>query len=349
MTIKEIGSNFHTYTFPKETDFISCHKNAYYYGCGRCAINALIKYHLKKKLWKRLFVPEYYCYEVIDSIKSTGIEVVLYSDYPLADDNALIKTIKFQKGDVLLRMNYFGLRNFRDNSDIDATVIEDHSHDLFSDWAYKSNADWCVASLRKTIPIPDGGILWSTKNDISSIEEPILYSDHSKLSEDRCLAMNMKKMYLDSVGNVDKKGFLEIFRRTEEKLGSRKCPALSSVSKEMIKNIPISIIQKKYDNYIRLAKLISQEKCTILKGENHASPFSLVLLFNSMHDRNAIREALKKNKIYSTVLWEIRNEGTNDDVIGFSKRMLSLPIDFRYSGSDMLWMSNIINSELVKL
>ncbi|RXQ97440.1 hypothetical protein EO244_00700 [Ancylomarina salipaludis] len=349
MSTKEIGSNFHTYTFSKETDFITCHENAYYYGCGRCAVNALIKYHLKKKLWKRLFVPEYYCYEVIDSIKSTGIEIVLYPDYPLANDNALIEDIKFREGDVLLRMNYFGLRNFRDNSTIDAIVIEDHSHDLFSDWAYKSNADWCVASLRKTIPIPDGGILWSTKNDISCIEEPISNSDHAKLSEDRCLAMNMKKMYLDSVGNVDKKGFMEIFRRTEMKLGSCKCPALSSVSKEIIKNIPISIVKKKYDNYSRLAKILSLEKCTILKGENHASPFSLVLLFNSMDDRNAIREALIKNKIYSAVLWEIKSEKANHDIISFSQRMLSLPIDFRYSESDIFWMSQIVNNELLKI
>lgn len=349
MPIKEIGSTFHSCTFTEAEDFISCHKDSYYYGCGRYAINALIKQHLKKKLWKRLFVPEYFCYEVIDSIRTTGIEIVFYPDYPSTNDSLLIKNIKFIDGDVLLRMNYFGLRNFRDNSDIDAIVIEDHSHNLFSDWALNSNADWCVASLRKTLPIPDGGILWSPKKNISFIEKPFADSDHSLLSEDRRRAMNMKEMYLNSEERVEKKDFLEIFHRTEKELGSVSCPALSSVSEEIIKKIPSSILLKKTDNYISLTRTLSQDKCSILQGEDNDLPFSLVILLNSKNERDAIREVLTKRNIYSTILWEIRNTKASEDVKMFSDRMLSLPIDFRYSQKDMLWMSKIINSELIKL
>lgn len=349
MSIKEIGSSFHTYSFLEESDFVNYHKSSRYYGCGRCAINALIKYHLKKKLWKRLFIPEYFCYEVIDSIRTTGIEIVFYPDNPLANDNLLIKNIKFIDGDVLLRMNYFGLRNFRDNSDIDAIVIEDHSHNLFSDWSLNSNADWCIASLRKTLPIPDGGILWSPNKDISFIETPREDSDHSKLAADRCRAMNMKKLYLDSDESVGKVDFLDIFHRTEMKLGNKSCPAISSVSEGIIKKIPRSIFQKKAANYIHITKALSQEKCSILQGEDNDSPFSLVILMNSKNDRDSIREELIKRNIYSTVLWEIKNEEADNETISFSQRMLSLPIDFRYSESDMLWMSEILNSELFKL
>ena len=273
MYSKEIGSTFHTCVFPSGTDFISYHSNSYYYGCGRCAINSLIKHHLKKKLWSRLFVPEYFCYEVIDSIKSTGIDIEYYPDHPLANDNSLIKRIKFEKGDVLLRMNYFGNRAYRDNSDIDVTVIEDHSHNLFSNWALNSNADWCIASLRKTLPIPEGGILWSTKNNISSIEKPFINSDHSKLSEDRSRAMKMKGMYLESVGNINKNDFLQIFRQTEKELGSTNCPAISSVSEEILNRIPKSILQKKTENYMILNRTLSQKKCMILEGEEKSDPF----------------------------------------------------------------------------
>lgn len=349
MPIKEIGSTFHTYTFSEVTNLISYHKNSYYYGCGRCAINALIRYHLKKKLWRRLFVPEYFCYEVIDSIKTTGIKIVFYPDYPLENDNSIIKKIKFVDGDVLLRMNYFGLRNFRDNSDIKAIVIEDHSHDLFSDWALNSNADWCIASLRKTLPIPDGGILWSPKKDISFIEKPFINSDHSKLSEDRCRAMKMKEMYLGSEGEVEKVDFLKILHSTEEKLGNANCPAISSVSEEIIKRIPRSILQRKTENYKVLNKTLSQKKCLILQGEDKSAPFSLVILFNSKSDRDSIREELTCKNIYSTILWEIRNDSVSEKLKNFSQCMLSLPIDFRYAESDILWMSQVVNAELLKI
>lgn len=98
-------------------------------------------------------MPEYFCYEIIDSIKKNDIEICFYNDNPLLDDDIEISKIKFEDGDVLFRMNFFGLREFRDNSELGISVIEDHSHDLIGDWPVNSNADWCIASLRKTLPI----------------------------------------------------------------------------------------------------------------------------------------------------------------------------------------------------
>jgi hypothetical protein len=40
-------------------------------------------------------------------------------------------------------------------------LVEDHSHDPFSPWAVGSSADYAFCSLRKTLPVPDGGLLWS--------------------------------------------------------------------------------------------------------------------------------------------------------------------------------------------
>ena len=38
-------------------------------------------------------------------------------------------------------------------------LIEDHIHDPLSDWSQSSNADYAVASLRKTLPVPIGAML----------------------------------------------------------------------------------------------------------------------------------------------------------------------------------------------
>jgi hypothetical protein len=59
-------------------------------------------------------------------------------------------------------MNYFGLRTPPDLELPEGVeVLEDHSHDPVSAWAEQSSADFCLASLRKTLPINDGGALWS--------------------------------------------------------------------------------------------------------------------------------------------------------------------------------------------
>lgn len=61
-------------------------------------------------------------------------------------------------------MNYFGLRTSRSNQSLPIPVIEDHSHDLLGRWPLYSDADWCIASIRKTLPTIEGGMVWSPKN-----------------------------------------------------------------------------------------------------------------------------------------------------------------------------------------
>lgn len=349
MKINEIGSVFHTYDFSSETQYLSFPTDALYYGCGRYAINALILHQMKTGKWKRLFMPEYFCYKVIGAIRTTGIKLVFYPDYPLADDDEIINKIDFLEGDVILRMNYFGLRGRRDNSNIKATVIEDHSHDMFSNWVLNSNADWCIASLRKSLPIPDGGILWSPKHKMGGIEKPPLQPNHIKLSENRNRAMTMKRSYLNSESSISKNEYLNVLNETEAVIGSGEISRLSSFSEGILRKIPTYINQKKKDNYRSLLKLIETRACKVLQCKGTQTPFSLVLLFENNTTRNLIRQKLIENNIYPNVLWEIDNKQADNKVIDFSKKILMLPIDFRYSESDMSWMSQVINSEFSKL
>ena len=122
------------------------------YATGRHALCDLLLLH---PMWKRIWVPEYFCYDVIEAIEKTGLSVAFYNDNPISKDDKNILQINqsFKSGDVLLRMNYFGLRGFRSNKHISIPVIEDHSHDLLGEWALKSDADWCVASLRRNVVV----------------------------------------------------------------------------------------------------------------------------------------------------------------------------------------------------
>ena len=162
--MKEFGSDFHYIdSFHKEGKRLcDYYTSANYYADGRQALIHLYK----SQGWERLWIPEYFCYDVIQSLKDAGLNLVFYTDLPDNSNDcdtlfAIQKKGLFRHTDAVLRVNYFGMRSYRCTSELPVAVVEDHTHDLLGDWSCKSTADWCVASLRKTLPIPEGGILWS--------------------------------------------------------------------------------------------------------------------------------------------------------------------------------------------
>ena len=317
-------------------------KDAQYFGCGRYAINHLIQHYFGLGLWKTIYMPEYFCYDVIESIKKTGINIKYYTDYPLANDNEIISNLIFEEGDVLFRMNYFGNRSHRDNSKINIPVIEDHSHNLFSEWSLHSNADWCVGSLRKTLPIPDGGILWSPKG-FDVLRDIVLTNEHKVLSKTRFNGMLRKKEYLESDSSIDKMDFISKFKETEISFAVNKISSISDISKKIIQDIPTNIDSYKRKNYDYIIPLLNLANIEIVERNSNENPFSLVLLFKSKESRNSAREFLINSGIYPAILWVVENINASDKVLNFSERMLSLHIDYRYTAKDMTRMSEIIN------
>ena len=132
---------------------------------GRQCIVALIRQYG----WKRIWMPDYFCYEVIETIKlQTGLTVVFYEDTPLQEGQ--VDNLPFKEGDVLLRMNFFGIRDKRSNANIPCPVIEDHTHEHIDHWSLYIDADWCISSVRKILPLPEGGMMWSPKEHKLEVE-----------------------------------------------------------------------------------------------------------------------------------------------------------------------------------
>lgn len=346
MIKNEYGSDFNYIEFEEKGLKIELPKNAKYFGCGRYAINYLISHYFDLGLWENIYMPEYFCYEVIESIKKTGINVKYYSDYPLANDNEVISNLLFEKGDVLFRMNYFGIRDFRDNSEINIPVIEDHSHNLFSNWSINSNADWCVGSLRKSLPIPDGGILWSPNED-HELAPIVLTDEHKLLSETRFKAMLMKKAYLENDFDEDKNEFLGKFKETEVSFANNQISGISDISKQIIQEVPKDLDSFKKRNHDYIKSLLNMTNIEIVNSIEN--PFSLVLLFKSKENRDSLRGFLIQNDTYPAILWVVEKSNAQNEIIEFSERMLSIHIDFRYTTNDMIKMSKIINKGIENL
>ena len=290
--------------------------------------------------WKRIWMPSYFCYQVIDYVrKACKVEIVFYDDNPLIE-NMAVSSLDFQHGDVLLKINYFGLRGFSSNITLPVPVIEDHSHDLLSDWALNSDADWCIASLRKTLPIPFGGMLWSPKKlKLLDIEQQI---ESDLLAARRFFAMQLKSLYLQE-GYGNKKRFRDLFVETEHTMDSLPLAAMDELTTSFLSEFSIADFYKdKRINYEFILNIMLEKNVEVLKSQtkNFGTPFSLVIVLKSKKERDLLRISLTKNQIYTAILWDI--DPIHNDAKCIADRLISIHCDARYTISEMEKMSEII-------
>ena len=341
--MKEFGSDFHyidSYQ-SKRAHLTDVYRNALLLADGRQCIMALIRQYG----WKRLWMPEYFCYEVIASIEQmTGIEIAFYHDLPiLSNDQRTVEELPYMDGDVLFRVNYFGLRDFRSEDKIPIPVIEDHTHDLLGHWALYSNADWCIASLRKSLPVPEGGMMWSPKGfSLDCITDES--EENKEIAASRWEGMRMKAAYLNGE-QKNKDAFRKKFIDTEGWFDCAEISAIDDNSRNYIEKLDINLWQgAKLKNW----KILHREmKTKPLSAENDScTPFSCILLAESHDAREQLRKRLIARSIYPAILWNVPHSAS-EMAKDFSSRMLSVHCDGRYTPDDARQLSAIINDLIV--
>ena len=132
------------------------------FGCGRDALRALVEHGRAHFGWQRLWMPSYFCQEVVAAAK-TSIELATDLDGPGSVPD--FGDVHVRRGDAVFIVNYFGLRSSI-VPPAGAAIVEDHTHDPWSEWSRRSVADFCLVSLRKTLPVPDGGLVWSPRQHV---------------------------------------------------------------------------------------------------------------------------------------------------------------------------------------
>lgn len=340
--MQEFGSDFHFIDGYQShrAHLTDVYRNAWYMADGRQCIIALIRQYG----WKRIWVPEYFCYEVIESIRQmTDIEIVFYQDFPTNDARGTVATLPYRDDDVLLRMNYFGTRDFREEKDIPVPIIEDHTHDLMGHWSLYSEADWCIASLRKTLPIPEGGMVWSPKGHVmSECKSEKRNENNEGIASERWKAMGMKAAYLKGE-DVAKDDFRKILIETEQWFDKAEPMLIDERSMNFIQELDINAwYNAKKRNWRLLCQLVNT-KARVLKPEDDScNMFSFVILAPSAELRDKWRSGLIERNIYPAILWNVP-ENTHSMVRDMSDRILSIHCDGRYSASEIEDMANLIN------
>ena len=346
--MKEFGSDFHFIapTLGAIKTLYDFYPRANLYADGRQALVHLYK----TQGWERLWVPEYFCYEVVESLKLTGLNLCFYADYPgYGGDSNTLEAIQkhghFKPTDAILRVNYFGTRSYRCSEEFSvAAIVEDHTHDLIGGWAINSHADWCIASLRKSLPIPEGGILWSPIG-LCLPRVPKRSEENERIASIRWDAMKLKTHYLAG-DSVEKSAFRAGFVDTEVFFDSAEVSAIDKASHKYLQDFDIQDwYNSKRENWELLSD-IKKEGIQVLGIEGDGCyPFSLVIVFDNLNERDRARTELIANQIYPAILWDIPFT-TKSEVFKFSHGMLSIHCDARYSKEDVLTMKSIIESVL---
>lgn len=342
----EHGSDYHWPSISSEgpvTENPWC-KEATYWATGRHALIALMKHGPSSRRWARLWVPTYFCQSVVSTISVTETPIYLYPDSPL-QPCPYIERLPLHPGDAMLVVNYFGLRSQpRPLPRLQGIeFVEDHTHDPWSAWAQKSDADWCLVSLRKTLPLPDGAVLWSPRGHALP-EAPPLSSGARSASLDKMVASQLKALYLAGMP-IRKETFRNLSIAGEDLLRTAQISRMTPWSHELLKCFPTAAWrEQRAANYAALSTALAGIpwlRCLSSEEPVEGYPFSAVLLFDSGARRDYVRSHLIESRIYPAVLWDLERPARGPvgtippDNLDLSRRIMSLHCDYRYTIQDM--------------
>ena len=323
----EQGSEFH---LPTLTDLppgrLSWTDACQLYGSGRHALCALLTWGRGRFGWRRVWVPSYYCQNVVQSLRSTGLEIDTYSDGPL-DQGPDLGSADIGHGDVLIRMNYFGVRPIPRMDDLNrrlVAVVDDVSHDPWFPHSRTGDADWCIASLRKVLPLPEGGGVWSSTG--RELPPPSTVTPECRAASlEKMAAMIMKGLYLAGA-QVEKQTFRKLSMDSESRIGVGSPSGMPSWTASLLSALPIQSwrAQRRANHQVLAQNLSEVSWLTLLppSPDQDACPFSAVLLFPTNELRDDVRQKLIAHSVFPAIVWpldEARLGATPERHLDFSR------------------------------
>ncbi len=322
--------------------------DAVLYGSGRDALRALVRHGMRHRAWKRLWLPSYFCPQVTEAMRACGVRILYYEDMPTRRAPALSGS-EFRPGDVLLLVNYFGLRGPETAESLRGAgidLIEDHTHDPASAWARSSRADYAFVSLRKTLPLPDGGALWSPRGHALPAPVPLTRQRHSAALK-KLAAMVLETLYLDGQP-LRKATYRALQLAGESEMGCGEISGPSALTRGILSRLPWDAWRaRRAANHQALASALADlPQIEVLRPAPHTGscPFCVLLICRTPALREQLRTQLIARHVYPAVLWPIEShrQVALAGAEALSRRVLALACDFRYQTSDVLRVAGLL-------
>ncbi|WP_042880485.1 hypothetical protein [Cupriavidus necator] len=300
-------------------------------GTGRDALRAIVAQG-RSRGWRRLCAPSYYCHAVLDDLAS-DIDVRLYPHAPFGGPTPLF----LAPDEAAIVPEYFGLR-----AEVEVqggSVLLDRSHDLLADWSYARAPDYVFASLRKTLPVPDGGLVRPPAG------QPFTHAlaptpGHVRAAASVAAAMSMKAAYLAGA-QVAKAAFLALAGEGEANLRSdAEISGPSALTRVLAPALDLGRMrQRRRDNLALLGGCMAGLPAGMQWQE---TPAYGILLCADAPQRDRIRQRLIGTNVYPAVLWPMTWPGAPDDNRRLSERILAVHADYRYGPRDIERLGEII-------
>ena len=334
----------------EQKDYCQSAKPSYFSGLelfssGRDALFRILKIE-KFSNSQTLWIPEYFCPSVVRSLQKI-VNVKFYLDYP-SEESPRFQTLSPTENDAVLIVNFFGLRRaeiwqqWHSKQTKKIILIEDHSHAPFSDWTINSQAEYAFASLRKTLPLPDGGYL-KKKN---SLPQKIFQSggELSDFGADMLSASALQ----NSCGyneNVNK-----LYYSGENKLdGKHTVSRISKYSFSILEKLDIANITKKTSDNLRIfcEHFSDSKNCIELNRkfgnlDSHNTAFNPILKFANMRLRDNCHNALFEIGAMPSIYWGGLGDKVSKHAHEECDTMLAIPLDFRHSADDAQHIAQFI-------
>lgn len=297
-------------------------------------------------------LPAYCCWSMVLPFEAAGW-IVAY--YPLNEDLSvkipqLVTTVKELKPQVVLVMDYYGFAptvaavNAIKDIDKNIIVIEDFTQCLFSlSEKINPSVDCYVASIRKSLGVPDGGVVFSKKE----LNLNLLSEERTAFVEQHVEAGIKKKCYTYSAEASDK----QIFRELQSAAGAEikadyHLYKISPEAKSILENTDVNTVKfarkKNYEHLYSLLKDNPHFNILFPPGDNPA-PFMLII---KSLQRDALQTAFAKKNVFCQVIWPLKDAAK--EICPISKEMeetmLAIPIDQRYNYDDIEEIGQRINS-----
>ena len=347
MTVQEFGSDFHLcfdeqfLSEANENPFLNDRFSLFF--SGRSAVYSLLQLGILKHGWKKVFFPTYYCHEVEAFCDNLPIEILHYEFNPFVDSEEKEIDIEDEEYCVVINVTFFGLKRLKLSNLRKACIVDDVTHDILA--FDKSEADYCIGSLRKVLPLPCGGFCYSPlQKELPQAESN---AESEKLGFQKATAMFLKSEYLE--GRFKQKDFYRnVFIDAESKFGDEYTAAnMPSVAKGILAGLNISsIAQKKRENLAyALSRLKENRNISYNLGLQSDNALGLVLNISNKQEQANLKAFLVSKNIYPAILWP--NQITSREVES-SNATLFLHVDFRYEFKGIEYITDTLNSYIAE-
>ena len=288
---------------------------------ARAAFSALIRVGKPKRIW----MPRYCCDAMLAPLEQSGVECVWYD---VNEDMVVDASLKIEKKDWLLYVNYFGICTRQAQELIEKfspdQIVLDYSQAFFSPPHDEVLAT--IYSPRKFFGVPDGGLIVSKL----PVEVP--------KRQDVDSFQRMSHL-LWRLGDSPEAGYAD-FQRAERSLKDIEPKQMSQLTRRILSSIDYGhASNKRRENLSFLHDRLGGRNILAMDFSCVVAP----LCYPFLSTDPGLRERLATNRIFVPTYWPDAvgrvGEEWADKMV---RRLLPLPIDHRYGLEEMERIASVI-------